>query len=169
MKTKITTEQAIDLIQQNVRGTMMVAITAVTEPKMRKTGNPYAGMIRKTCDMTGVVGFDYEKSVNRQDVREGGEGDRVAQPRQWGVLTEDRLFVLHKGNTYLQMKVESATDPIYTDLNGNVIPVEVLKPYMGERSSSSTQEGIKKEVVVRDISFENIKGMRFMSADYAIV
>lgn len=169
MKTKITTEQAIEMIRNNVRGTMMLSITALTEPKMRKTGNPFDGNVFKVCDMTGAVGFDYEKSVNRQDVREGGDGTREAKPRAWGVLTEDRLFVQHNGKTYLQMKVESATDPIYLTKSGNEISVEALKPFMPTRSGSSTQDGIKKEVVVRDISFDNITAMRFMGTEYAII
>lgn len=169
MRVKITTEEATNIIQRNVKGTMAISIDAVTVPTLLKTGNPFNDNILKHCTMSGLIGFDYENSVNNQDKREGGEGNRVAQPRKWGVLSDDRLFVLHKGKTYLQMKVQSSSLPVYTDLQGNEIPYESVKPFVPVKKASSTQEGIEKEVIVRDVNMENVKSMRFIGQDYVII
>lgn len=171
MPTTITTQEAIHIIQRNVNGTMAVSIDTNTEvdKSMRKTGNPFYGMgIRKLSTMNGLIGFDYENSVNNQALREGKE-TREAKPRKWGVLTDDRLFVVHNGKWYLQMKVQSATNVRYQYPNGNSIDVAVLEDFMPEKSRSSTQIDLTKEIFVRDITASNITAMRFKGAEYTIV
>lgn len=168
MKTKVTTSEIVSIIQRTVKGTMAVSVDAVTVPDMRKTGNPYIGRVLKHCTMNGLIGFDYENAVNNQAKREGLAGEREAKPRQWGVLTPDRLFVTHKGSYYLQMKVQSASDPVYF-LDGKEIAVETIKGFMPVKKASSTQEGLEKEVIVRDVKLENVKGIRFNGADYEIL
>lgn len=171
MPTVITTSEAVRIIQRNVQGTMAVSIDTDTEvdKSMNKTGNPFYGMgIRKLSTLNGLIGFDYQNSVNNQADREGLE-HREAKPRKWGILTDDRLFVIHKGKWYLQMKVQSATNVRYQYPDGNPIDVEVLEGFLKEKTKSSTQEGIEKEVIVRDITMSNITAMRFKGAEYAII
>jgi hypothetical protein len=168
MKTKVTTSEIVNIIQRTVKGTMAVSVDAVTEPDMRKTGNPYHGKVMKHCTMNGLIGFDYENAINNQDKREGGAGEREAKPRKWGVLTPDRLFVTHKDSYYLQMKVQSASDPVYF-MDGKEISVDILKPFMPVKKISSSQEGLEKEVIVRDVKLENVKSIRFNGADYEIL
>lgn len=176
MKTKVTLREVIGIIARTVKGTNAISIDAVTAPDMLKTGNPYWDKAKKqftllkSCTMNGLIGFDYENAVNNQAGREGLEQAREAKPRAWGVLSADRIFVLHKGKTYLQMKVQSASDPIYFDrVTGEVVDVLSLKPFMAEKKISSTQEGLEKEIIVRDITMENIIGLRFCGAEYEVV
>jgi len=169
MKTVVTVSEVVNIISRTVKGTMAVSVDAVTVPDMRKTGNPYYGNIEKLCTMNGLIGFDYENSVNNQAAREGLEA-REAKPRKWGILTADRLFVLHKGKTYLQMKVQSASVPIYRDNNGTIVGKDTLRPWLQEKSSvSSTQADLEKEVVVRDVTMQNLIGLRFNHAEYEII
>lgn len=168
MKTKVTTPEIVNIIQRTVKGTMAVSVDAVTEPDMRKTGNPYYGRVMKHCTMNGLIGFDYENAVNNQAKREGLDAEREAHPRKWGELTPDRLFVTHKGAYYLQMKVQTASDPVYF-MDGKEIAVDILKPFMPVKKASSTQAGLEKEIIVRDVKLENVKGMRFNGADYEIL
>lgn len=167
-KTIITTVEAVEIIRRTVKGCTAVSIDAETTPKMNKTGNPFFGRVKKFCRMDGLIGFDYENAVNNQAGREGKD-ERDAKPRAWGTLTADRLFVEHKGKFYLQMKVQSSSTPIYRDETGAEIDKAALAPYMPERTVSSTQADLDKEIVVRDVSMENVKGMRFNGGEFEIV
>lgn len=168
-KTIVTVSEAVSIISRTVRGTMAVSIDAVTVPEMRKTGNPYAGRITKSCRMDGMIGFDYENSLNNQAAREGKE-DRDAKARKWGVLTADRIFVTHKGAWYLQMKVQSTDTPVYRDDMGNEIAKDTLAPFLPAKSApSSTQSDLDKEIIVRDVKMSNVKGMRFNGGEYEII
>lgn len=61
-----------------------VSIVALTEPEMRKTGNPYAGLIRKLSKVSGFIA-GYENMVNNQLAREGKDQlTFTAKPRKWG-------------------------------------------------------------------------------------
>lgn len=61
-----------------------VSIVALTEPEMRKTGNPYAGKVRKLSRVSGFIAA-YEGMVNNQLAREGKDQLHfTAKPRKWG-------------------------------------------------------------------------------------
>lgn len=168
-KTVITVSEAINIIQRTVKGCTAISVDAATTPKMNKTGNPFFGRITKFCRMDGLIGFDYENSVNNQANREGKE-EREAKPRTWGVLTDDRIFVTHKGEHYLQMKVQSTDTPVYRDATGTIVDKAILSPFMPERSGpTSTQTDLEKEIIVRDVKMSNVKGMRFNGGEYEIV
>ena len=146
-----------------VKGTTFVSLVCETEPKMvkkhRETGeaNPFLGAIKKSKKM-GAIGFDYENSVNNQAGREGLEA-REAKPRAWGILSDNRIFVHHKGESYLQLKLQGTENTSYW-LNGKRISADLLKPYLPIPSVSSTQSDIEKTVIVNDIKLSNIRVMR---------
>ena len=168
-KTIVNVSEAVNIISRTVKGTMAVSIDAATAPKMNKTGNPYFGRITKFCRMDGLIGFDYENSVNNQAAREGKE-ERDAKGRAWGTLTADRLFVTHKGEYYLQMKVQSTDTPVYKDETGAIVDKATLAPFMPERGEkSSTQSDLEKEIIIRDVKMSNVKGMRFNGGEYEII
>jgi hypothetical protein len=88
------------------KGTTFVTIVAETDPKLRKRGNPYAGRVTKRSRVNGAIGWIYGNGVNRQRIREGLDPDFEAFPRKWGERIKGTPFVEHKGNTYLELKVE---------------------------------------------------------------
>ena len=167
----ITVTEAIGIINTVVRGTMAISVDAVTIPSMRKKGNPFYKdgicLLRKYCRMDGLVGFDYENSVNNQANREG-KGEREAKARKWGVLTANRLFVTHKDKYYLQMKVQSTSKPVYRLPDGTEVDKAELEQWLQKSSKSSTQADLNKEVVLRDVKMENIAGMRLDKESYSI-
>lgn len=170
--TVITKSEAVNIISRNVKGTTTITIDMDSpmdgKGKMRKTGNPFVGKgIIKRVTMNGMIGFDYENSVNRQATREDKE-HRGAKPRTWGTLTPDRLFVEHKGQYYLQMKVQKASTPVYMYPDGTILETSEIKPFIPIKKKSSTQSDIDKEVIVRDVKMENITGMRFNNGKYIL-
>jgi len=147
-------------IQELVKGTTIVSAQIETEPKMNKRGNPFHGYVLKSQKLNGVVGYDYESSVNRLASKEGKE-ERKAKSRTWGVLSKDRVFVHHKGEDYLRMKVEKSSGVVYLDKrNGEEIDVEVLRPYFPSRKKSSTQSDLVGEVIERDVKMTNVKSLK---------
>lgn len=170
MSKIITISDAVRMIRDNVKGTTVVSVDTSTDPRMLKTDNPYDGKVRKLNTLTGFVGFDYGKSVNRQAGREGKE-DRTTQKRRWGTLTHDRFFVEHKGQFYVRMQITDGGDPTYIDSDtGKTIDKSVLVRWLRTPSKSkSTQSDLEKEVIVRDTALVNVKSMRFKGESYTLV
>jgi hypothetical protein len=160
-------KNSIPAIQALVSGASFVTASTVTETSLlrkdqvTKEPNPYAkGQIVTMQRLNGSIGFDYEKCVNRLAGKEGQEA-REAKPRNWGVLTEDRLFVEHKGEYYLRLKVEKSLDKIYVDSEtGEEIALEKIKRFMSVKKKSSTQSDLEGEVIERDVKFCNIKELK---------
>ena len=163
MPTFITTRGAIEIIRRNVSGCLMttIDINKPCDDRMNKTDNPFYGMgVRKTETLNGVIGFNYQNAINRVADRQG-EQRREAQPRKWGVLTHDRIFVNFKGKWYLQMKVEQVLNVRYQYSDGVLIDTEVLQPFLKPNRD--------KDVDIKDIDMFNIVGLRFKHAEYRII
>jgi hypothetical protein len=165
--TKITPENLVKLIEETVSGTTTVSLDIVTDPRMKKTANPYLGTM-KYVKLNGMLGFDYSNSVNNQQEREGQDKDFTPHERKWGTLRDNRLFVDHKEKVYLQVKVQSASDPIYM-LNGSVIDKDKVKPFLPKRSAPKTQDQIEKKIILRDIEMSNIKAIRMNGKSYVVM
>jgi len=154
--------ELINEINTRVRGTTAVSIVTETPVRMvkkhreTKLPNPYIGAI-KVQVKNGLIGFDYENSVNYQAVREEKQ-ERETKQRAWGTLSDNRIWVLHKGNHYLQLKLQSVGETHYY-LDGEEIPAEEIKPYLSGSNKSSTQEDLEKVIIVNDIKIENIKAI----------
>ena len=170
MKVK-TAEQMEQHIEASVKGTTAVSIMAETPVRMvkkhreTKEPNPFLGAVKQQ-KKNGLIGFDYENSVNNQAAREGKE-EREAKARTWGVLSDSRLFVHHKGQSYLQVKVQTTTDTVYM-LNGETISYEDVKPYLSSTGTSSTQADLDKEIIVNDIKMANIKAITMQGETFML-
>ena len=84
-----------------------------------------------------------------------------------GVLSDSRLFVHHKGQSYLQVKVQSTTDTVYL-LNGEEISYDLLKPYLSATGTSSTQADLDKEIIVNDIKMANVKAITMQGETFIL-
>lgn len=160
----ITKTELIKRINE-IKGTTIIAVDIVSEPKMRKTNNPYLGTTKVTT-LSGIIGYSYENSVNLQLEREGKEADFKAQPRAWG--TYENNWIAHKGNYYLPIKVQGSSDPVFVR-EGVEIKKEVLEPFLYDSNKPHTQEGLEKEIVVRDIKIDSIRVIRMMGEEYMVV
>jgi hypothetical protein len=159
----ITKSELIEKIN-NIKGTTFISIDIESDPKMRKTNNPYYGAI-KTSTLSGAINYDYENSVNNQLDREGKERNFEAQSRKWG--THNGNWIIHNDNHYLHMKVQSNSNISYI-LNGDNIDIDLLKPFLPEHKKPNTQEALEKEIVCRDIKIDNIKKIRLNGDEYKI-
>jgi hypothetical protein len=137
-----------------VKGAAIVTIHTETVPAMRKTDNPYVGVVKKSA-VNGIINWVYESCVNRQRVREGMEADFSAFPRKWGQRIKGTPLVEHKGQHYLEMKVQSAQARYF--LGTREVTHEEIKPYL--RAASPSRQGVEKEVILRDYALENIKAV----------
>ncbi len=161
---KITKQELIELVN-GIKGTTFISADIVTEPKMRKTDNPYLGATKVTT-LSGAINFDYESSVNNQLERENKETDFRAAPRSWGQHVDN--WVEHKGKYYLPIKVQGHSDAIFIH-EGNKIDKDVLKPFLYESHKPHTQEELDKEITVRDVKIESIRAIRIKGDEYLVV
>ena len=160
----ITTQELVEEINKVV-SCQPVSVDIITEPKMRKTDNPYLGT-KKSVTINGLIGFNYSNSVNNQLGREDKEMTFVPQPRKWGVLNGNLVY--HKEEIYLQIKAQSSSIPVFS-LNGQLIDKSVVEPFLYEHTKPHTQDGIDKEIAVRDININNILSIRMLGEEYVIV
>lgn len=167
---KLTVSQLLDILSLK-RGAFFASIVTTTEPKMRKTGNPYHGGIKKVSRSHVQLNSLYENAVNNQRKREGVEEAFEAEPRKWGerIYREDgtvTTFVKHNGKLYIEARVLKSLETDYL-FEGVSIPSELVKPYLYSGGESSRQ-GVEKQVILRDYSVENIKQITFDGKTYGI-
>ena len=66
---------SINTISQMNKGVFGVQVVTFTEPRMRKTNNPYIGRVRKVANYTHIaLGTDYKRTIESRMDRLGIEG-----------------------------------------------------------------------------------------------
>lgn len=83
MPTPITLEQFRAGLTA-IPGCVILRLTALVVPEMRKKANPYFGRVTKRVVANGSIGADYEASTNRALVKRGDAPDFKAGPHPWG-------------------------------------------------------------------------------------
>jgi hypothetical protein len=176
MKHKYVTEsEIVAIIRDSVKGTSMITVELDSDMdgkgKMLKTGNPFVGQgIVKRETLNGVIGYDYGKAVNRLAGKEDKD-ERECKLHPWGDMDEKRLFRIHRktGAQYLSMKVEKCEVHGFFKPDGSIIDSKKIKPFIPEKSKSSTQEDLDGEVIARDYSIKNIMMVRMLGEEYRII
>ena len=157
-----------NLISEGTKGATFAILTTETESKsfMNKgrgaNANPFFGKVVKRSFLNICLGFDYHNGVNNLAKKEGKE-ERETKPRSWGVITEDKIFVEHKGEFYLRTRVMGTMQaPVFIDsTTGEEVEKEVLAPWLKESSpKSSTQSDLEGEVVERDYNVSGIRTLK---------
>ena len=134
------------------------SVLTVTEPKMRKTGNPYNKITKISRRVMGI-GYEYPVQVNNEREREGIQEEYKPQPLKWGKFVEgSKTLIEHKGNKYVRLSDNSNTPSVskYYDENGNEVAYEDIKPFL-QTSSQSKQQKTEKTIIVNSIKVDNIK------------
>ena len=168
MKVAIS-KPSLENILQGVQGCQPVSIDIVTDPRMTKTNNPYLGTMKHNT-INGLIGFNYTNSVNNQLAREGQEKDFEAQPRKWGERKGKLVYHTTKdgeNKIYIEVKVQSSGEPVFM-FNDTEISKSLIEHYLPKHKKPATQDGIDKEVVVRDVSFDSIRAIRVDGTEYEI-
>lgn len=146
------------------KGAMIVTISTETEPALiAPKSNPYKG-ITKLGEVNGVINWVYETAVNRQRVKEDKEPDFTAFPRKWGQRIKGTPLVEHKGQHYLEMKVQSARARYF--LATREVPYEEVKPHL--RPNGPSRQGVDNEIILRDYALEHIKAITYGQETVAI-
>lgn len=146
-----------------IRGATMISFDATTVPRLL-AGNPWVNLVKKSR-VSAVLNFDYEKAVNRQRVREGKVPDFKAEPRKWGSYVGKSSVVEHKGNFYINVKIESSK-ATYTSDGIDVEEAEV-DSWIGERHSG--RQKVENTVYGRDFKIENVRSIRMKGMEYIII
>lgn len=152
-----------------------VGVHSLTEPKMRKTNNPFNGhRVQKLTIQTLQFGYNYENGVNN---RLNGGTTFVAEPLKWGEWLVPNKVITHKGKLYARFyKVDNGTPANVTYLIDGVIATEeqeqVIKSFLVAPSSSARQAEVglvEHQVKPRDFAFDNIIGLAVKGEMYNIV
>ena len=145
---------------------MPISFSALTEAKVRKTGNPFVG-VRKLSRVNAFTGADYERSVQRQQVREGDKPDFFAKSRTWGERIGPAL-VENKGAYYLVAQIRSTRKPVYFAQMGEMlktIKADAIKPFLVKSVSS---QPLHNEVIYRNYKLDNIVSISINGEVYKV-
>ena len=161
MKTISKTKDSILSFFLNFSGHSLIGLTILTDARLKKTGNPYGKVFKKTR-LLANIGFHYFNSLNNQAKREEKEIDfsKLIQPSKWGKRLDNCPLVEHKGNYYLECKVEKTYEVNYFLENGAPIEKSAIEEFLPKKKESSTQVGLLKKVILRDIKLSSILSMR---------
>ena len=157
-----------EFVTSLTKGVFGIVIIAKTEPRMRKTNNPYFGRVQKVTRLANVaVGYNYENVVNNRLEQEGkGQLHFTAQKpngKSWVKGYENLFLVADKDGTteYLRttMRRNTKGTSMYLVDGRTATDAEVaeIKTFI-QSSAKPTNQGLDDgdEVIVRDYKVENI-------------
>ncbi len=167
----ISTAQLTGILMA-IKGHKFLTITTETEPKMRKTNNPYYGFIIKRSTANVSMNFEYSNVVNNRREKEGNEEKFTPKPRKWGERIDGTCFVMHNGAMYMEVHYKSAPSNVeYFDTRDNsVVPKDMLTQYLQEPNTTAVAEsqGLENAVILRDIKIGNIKECKVNGEHYIV-
>lgn len=158
------------LISAIVKGTTMVTVETETNvDKEMSKDSPYRG-IRKFQAFNGAIGYIYENALNRQATREGKETNLTAKPHPWGDMDEKHLFRINRksGEKYLSVRFNRSLWVRYVMPNGEEIPNALVEVWLRDKSKSSSQATLDKEIIVRDFKMSSILAIQMMGETYVL-
>lgn len=152
-----------------------VTILAETEPSMIKKGSPFReAQVIKVSRVNGMANWIYENAVNNQRMREQGEDADLfeAFPRKWGVRLKGTPFVEHKGNYYLELKIEKVLGREFR-VDGIPTPDEAVTCWIRKPSTASIEkqrkhQGVEKMIILRDFKLSGIREIAINGSDYIV-
>ena len=168
---KITKAAFIKKLRNWNFGAQPVSLQYETEPKLTPEGKLKFGSVIKLANVGGMVGYNYENSVNNQLEREGKERDFMSQPLWNGAgkrISTALSMHVGKGTFYLTYKAQQTFRALYLDSALNLIPSAIIKQYF-PKSDPAKYQGTEKAVYHREISIDNVKRLKFQGTTYVII
>lgn len=151
-----------------IKHAMPITISAFTEVKARKTGNPYE-KIMKFSIVNGFTGFDYEAAVKRQQIREQDKPTFEASERTWGENLND-VLVTKDGKHYLIIRPLSTKKPLYYAVkNGKMSPVSKKDIQAFLPPDREPNQPINNKIIYRNYNIESLRSICFNGVRYKIV
>ena len=167
-----TDAEGIKNILLSFEGISLAGLETITDARAKKTGNPFKDKtVLKQSRFTANIGGRYHNWLKNQAKREGLENvEFVIKPRTWGTKIEGTSLIYYDkfDKFYLEVLVKEVFETIYTDIDGNVLTREQVKPFLPKKSESKTQAPLKKKVYLRDYTLANIKKFAFGTKVYLI-
>ena len=153
-------ENKMNKITDILRNGNAVDIEVATEPKMRKTGNPYMGRVKKHTGYIGVdFGASYTEEVNKRRLEEGKAADFQAKKSLYEDVNE---FFVRKGEQiYLRMLLKKGNAKrVIWEVDGRPATeseIEEIKGFL-QGGGSAKNQGLESgnEVEMRVVKIENI-------------
>lgn len=151
---------------ETLKGCRPVTLIAETTPDL-VAGNPFGKRLRKLAQVNGMIGWNYANAVNNQRCRENQPLDNQGnveyfspKPRKWGKRLKHKdgslsALVEHKGQKYLEVKVQKSLQHLYF-LDGKPVNHDVVKPWLRKTTEGKRQK-VKRPVILRDYAIHNIK------------
>jgi hypothetical protein len=162
---------------QTISGNMFVGIEAITDAKARKTDNPH-GTIFKHIRAVGTVGADYQTSVNREAIRQGGLPVFQADSLPWGQWLIPGKVIEHGDKLYLrtqctpgQRRKQPARVLDYRNEAGQFIARDKAQAFITPRKESAKQQGvtgINQTVWVSTYALDSIRKIRIGGQTYKL-
>lgn len=173
----IATMTRAELIEtmHHLRGARIVTLHTEVEPAIKKPKTSWmAGRILKRSKINCVINFHYSNAVNKQREREAAplmEHPLVlagvatieveyfeALPRKWGTRIDGTPLITHKGEWYLETKVERVYDTEYL-LDNKPVDKSEISEYLVERGGESARQGVEKQIILRDYKVSSLRAI----------
>lgn len=160
----------------NLNAGVFVGVHSLTEPKMRKTNNPFNGhLVQKMTIQTLQWGYNYANAVNNRIGDEKHE-TFVADPLKWGEWLIPNKVITHKGRLYARFyRVDNGNVPDTLFLIDGIIATEeqvaVIKSFLVAPSTSARQAEVgltEHQVKPRDFAFDSIIGLSVSGEMYNV-
>ena len=157
-----------DFVDNIHKGTFGMVLVASTEPKMRKTNNPFYGRVRKVSKVVNsALGYSYETYVNARLERKSLAGDFKAMPLPWGqwVNGYENEVIENKGKLYIRVTIlpNTIAKPTYyvdgrlaTEDEMAVIRTFLQEPSFSDRQADKGLTDLEEQVMVRAYALDNI-------------
>lgn len=155
---------AIESVIAEVKGCACIGLTCRTRPKLNRTQkvakpngeieiivNPYAvDCVEKVAQVQGLIGYDHQHSMQKEDIRRGGNGDIAPAGKTWGEH-ETSAIVVHNERKYIQVKIQNINSRYF--VNGEEIKADSIIGFMP----------VKKDTGVKTVRYalDNIDELRY--------
>lgn len=166
---KLTHQQFADTLAAR-KGAIILGIVACTDPKARKTGNPFH-QIRKLTHTRVVTGADYTKAVEKQ----GGEGFKADALPYGEEVVKGKIIRNKQGELQLRTVFRNAPKPISVHYiaDGKPVDKKEIEDFLPERKDSAKQAAVgvvgKKQVQVRNFGLKNIQQVRINGEVFELI
>lgn len=159
-----------------IKGASFLQLVYRGTQKMRKTGNPFSEIIKRTSLNVSFFG-SYQNAVNNRLKKAGLEADFTANPLPWGEWVIANKIITHKGLKYVRFYLHKNSNPkteYYFEgdqLTGERL--EEAKFFFQEHSESARQAeaGLESEDQCKpfSINIENILQVNVNGQEYKVL
>lgn len=176
MKTSLQvstiTRSELKNLLSTVNSPMFISMVSDTEVKMRKTHNPYVG-VRKVSEKYKIVtGFDYDRSVDERQKREGVDqiDTNPTERPQWFSLISKGLVVDNKTGEKFYLRYQYLPDSTLSSeyiFNGDPIEKQLFEDFVIQ-SSNYENQGLENPLRFQVCDLRNILEISIMGNHYVL-